>query len=274
VHLLVLTSFSISYCTEWKLCPVWGLCECSSCLHRSCKRHIIHTLGPAWRSHTSVDEDYALSTGEWLCTFQWNVLPSSWTVGPEGEGKFTSRKDKTPQMTWIFTNTAVRISPPTVFPKHRQETIKRYCVKSQNSADLFQFFIPCIIKHIQNNQPNALNLIFLFIPYNSSYMFRQLYAIIMEHLSTFWVTFMLKWLGGRSSSVQSYELCDSLLCIDLLCHTTGSIPVSAGLIYSTFEAWNHTTVDVLRFMLSACQENAQTEVVRVFSLLFCSRVWW
>jgi hypothetical protein len=36
---------------------------------------------------------------------------------------------------------------------------------------------------IENNQPNSLNLIFLFILYNGSYMFRQLYAIIREHLS-------------------------------------------------------------------------------------------
>jgi hypothetical protein len=46
-------------------------------------------------------------------------------------------------------------------------------------------FIPCIIKRTENNQPNAMNLIFLFIPYNGSYMFRQLYAIIREHLCTF-----------------------------------------------------------------------------------------
>jgi hypothetical protein len=38
---------------------------------------------------------------------------------------------------------------------------------------------------IENNQSNALNLIFLFIPYNGCYMFRQLYSIIREHLSTF-----------------------------------------------------------------------------------------
>jgi hypothetical protein len=37
----------------------------------------------------------------------------------------------------------------------------------------------------KNNQPNALNLIYLFIPYSCSYMFRQLYVIIREHLSTF-----------------------------------------------------------------------------------------
>jgi hypothetical protein len=41
------------------------------------------------------------------------------------------------------------------------------------------------LSSIENNQPNALNRIFLFIPYNGYYMFRQLYAIIREHLITF-----------------------------------------------------------------------------------------
>jgi len=46
-------------------------------------------------------------------------------------------KGETSQMTWIFTNTAVRISPPpTVVPKRRQETTNRRCVKSQKNADL------------------------------------------------------------------------------------------------------------------------------------------
>jgi hypothetical protein len=43
----------------------------------------------------------------------------------------------------------------------------------------------CYIDSIENNQPSALNLIFLFIPYKGFYMFRQLYAIIRQHLSTF-----------------------------------------------------------------------------------------
>jgi hypothetical protein len=54
---------------------------------------------------------------------------------------------------------------------------------------LFSFFIliliSCTIKRIENNQPNTLNLMLLSIPYNGSYMFRQLYAIIRKHLSTF-----------------------------------------------------------------------------------------
>jgi hypothetical protein len=132
-----------------------------------------------WRSHTGVDEDYGLSTGEGLRTFRWNVVPSSWTVGPEDEDKLTSWQGATSQTTWIFTNTAVRISqPPTVFPKRRQETTDRRCVKS---------------------------------------------------------------------------------------------PKSAALIYTMFEAWNHATVEVFRFLLSACQENAQTDDGKVCSTLYCSR---
>ena len=49
---------------------------------------------------------------------------------------------------------------------------------------------------------------------------------------------------------------------------------SADLIYTTFEAWNHATVEVLCFLLLAYQDNAQTEVGRVFSLLCCSHVCW
>ena len=49
---------------------------------------------------------------------------------------------------------------------------------------------------------------------------------------------------------------------------------SANLIFTAFEAWNHSAVGVLRFLLAACQENAQTVVGRVFSLLCCSRVCW
>ena len=45
---------------------------------------------------------------------------------------------ETSQMIWIFTNTAVRISPPlTVVPKRRQETTNRY-VKSQTSINLIR----------------------------------------------------------------------------------------------------------------------------------------
>jgi len=106
------------------------------------KRHITHSnlaqhgvlFYETWRSHTGVDEVYALLTGEGLRTFQWNVVTSSWAVGPEDEGKLTSRQEATSQMTWIFTITTVRISqPPTVAPKC-QETTNQRCVKSEESV--------------------------------------------------------------------------------------------------------------------------------------------
>ena len=107
------------------------------------KRHIIQRNSArhgvlfceTWRSHTGVDEDNALSTGEGLQTFRWNVVPSSWAFGPEDEGNLTSWQGEMSQMTWIFTNTIVRISqPPTVVPKCQQETTNGRCVKSQKSA--------------------------------------------------------------------------------------------------------------------------------------------
>jgi len=149
------------------------------------KRRVTHSntvFREIWRSHTCVDEDYALSTGDGLRTFRWNAVPSSWTVDPEDEVKLTSRQGETFQMTWNFTNTAVRISQlPTAVPKRQQETTNRRCLKSQRSTDL---------------------------------------------------------------------------------------------IYTTFKAWDHATVEVLCFLLSARQENAQTEAGRVFSLLCCSCICW
>ena len=152
------------------------------------KRRIIHSNLARYSlifcetvcSHTGDYEDYALSTGEGLLTFQCNVVPSPWTVGPEDEGNLTSWKGETSLMTWILTNTAVRISqPPTVVVKCWQETNNWCCVKSQKRSDL---------------------------------------------------------------------------------------------IYTAFKAWNHATVEVLHFLLSASQENAQTEVGWVFPC--CSRVCW
>jgi len=151
-----------------------------------CKRRIIHSnsawhsllFWERWHSHTGVDEDYALLTSEGLRTLRLNIVPSSWTVGPEDEDKLTSQQDKASQTPCIF-NTTVRISPPpTLVQKRRQEATNRHCVQSQKSADL---------------------------------------------------------------------------------------------IYTVFEAWKHTTVEVLRLLLSACQENAQIEVGRVPSSL-CSHI--
>jgi len=101
--------------------------------HSNSARHGVLFCEPL-RSHKGV-EDYALSTGVGLRTFRFNVVSSSWADGPEGEGKLISRQGATSHMTWIFTNTAVRMSqPPTVVPKRRQETTNRRWVKSQNSA--------------------------------------------------------------------------------------------------------------------------------------------
>ena len=165
-----------------------SFCECGNDIHRSVK-DVSYTVTQPGTIFYSVrhgilthDEDYALSTGEKLRALWWNRVPSSWTVGPDDEGKLTSWQDEMSQMTQIFTNTAVRISPPpAVVPKRRQETTNRHCVKSQKSRDL---------------------------------------------------------------------------------------------IYTAFVAWNYTNVEVLRFLLSACQANAQAEIGRVFSLFCCSRICW
>jgi hypothetical protein len=88
-----------------KVCPVWGFGERGSVLHRSVKDASYTVTRPSTIFYavrhvlTGVDEDYALSTGEGLQTFRWNVVPSSWTVGPEGEGKLTSRQWTRSQIT-------------------------------------------------------------------------------------------------------------------------------------------------------------------------------
>jgi hypothetical protein len=163
---------------------MWGFCECGSDLHRSVKDASYTVTRPGTVSY-SVRHDILtqvlMKTGEGSRAFRWNIVPSSGAVRPEDGGKVTGRQGETPQMTCIFTNTAVRISPsPSVFPKRWQETT--------------------ILRKIP--------------------------------------------------------------------------PKSAYLIYTVFKACNHTTVEVLCCLLSACQENAQTEVGWVFSLLRCSRVCW
>ena len=108
------------------------------------KRHVIHSNSAqnsllfceTLRFHTRANENYAPSTGERLWTFQWNIVAYFWTVCPEDEGELTSQQGETSQMNWIFINTAVRISQPTVVPKRRQETTILRCVKSQKSANL------------------------------------------------------------------------------------------------------------------------------------------
>jgi len=58
---------------------------------------------------------------DWRRTFRWNVMPSSRAVGAEDAGKLTSRQGEKSQMTWIFTNTAMTISPPPTVPKFWRE---------------------------------------------------------------------------------------------------------------------------------------------------------
>ena len=119
--------------------PLWGFCECGNDPHR-CVKDASYTVTRPGMVFCSVRHDVLtqVSTGEGLRTFRLNIkVPSSWTVGPEDEGKLNCRQGQTSHMTWIFTNTAVRISqPPTTVLKRRQETTNRRCVKSQKSADL------------------------------------------------------------------------------------------------------------------------------------------
>jgi len=91
VHLMVLTRVLIYH-------------NARNDLHRSVKDALTLTRpGTVFycatlRSHTGV-EDYALLTGEGLRTFRWNVVPSSWTFGPEDEGKLASREGETSHTT-------------------------------------------------------------------------------------------------------------------------------------------------------------------------------
>ena len=84
------------------MCPVWGFCECGSDLHRSIKDASYttrpYTVFCETRRFDKGVEDDVLSTGEGLRTFRWNVVPSYWAVGPEDEGKLTSRQSETSQM--------------------------------------------------------------------------------------------------------------------------------------------------------------------------------
>jgi hypothetical protein len=64
-------------------------------------------------------------------------------------------------------------------------------------------------------------LIFLFAPYNGSYMFRRLCAIIREHLSTFWVTVCWSdWVVGHL--VCSRKICVTACRVLICCATLPS----------------------------------------------------
>ena len=117
-----------------------GFCECGNDLHTKDASYTLTRPDTVFycetlRSHMGVEE-YALLSGEGLRTFRWNVVPPSWTVGPEYEGKLTSRQGEMSHTTCIFISTAVRMSQPPNVPKRRQETTNRRCVKSQKGADL------------------------------------------------------------------------------------------------------------------------------------------
>jgi hypothetical protein len=107
--------------------PVRGVCECGSDLHRSVKAVLHANSGrhgflfcKKWRYHTG--------SGEGLQIFWQNCLHLGLLA--------LKMKGETSQMICIFTNTAVRISPPpTVVPKRSHETTNP-CVKSQTSANL------------------------------------------------------------------------------------------------------------------------------------------
>ena len=80
--------------------PEWGFCECGSDPHRSVK-DASHTVTRPGMGFCSVRHDVLtqVSTGEGLWTFRLNtIVPSSWTVGPEDEGKLDSRQGETPQI--------------------------------------------------------------------------------------------------------------------------------------------------------------------------------
>jgi len=81
--------------------PVWGFCECGIDPHRSVKDASYKVTRPGTVFY-SVGHDVLTQvlTGERLGTFWLNMkVPSSWTVGPEDEGKLNSRQGQTSQMT-------------------------------------------------------------------------------------------------------------------------------------------------------------------------------
>jgi hypothetical protein len=81
--------------------PAWGICECGNDPHRSVKDASYTVTRPGMVFY-SVRHDVLtqVSTGEGLRTFRLNIkVPSSWTVGPEDDGKLTGRQGETSQMT-------------------------------------------------------------------------------------------------------------------------------------------------------------------------------
>jgi len=122
-----------------KYVQYWGFCECGNDPQKIRKRRVTHSitrpqtglqLCETRLSHTDVD--WWRVTGvsvEHRSAFILDCWPWRW------KGNWIV--DRARRLRWIFTNTAVRISPPpTVVPKRRQETTNRRCVKPPKSADL------------------------------------------------------------------------------------------------------------------------------------------
>jgi hypothetical protein len=80
----------------------WEFGACSIKLHRSIKgvSYIVTRPGMVYSERHDVLTQVLMKimSGEGLWTFGWNVVPSSWTVGPEDEGTLTSRQGKTSQI--------------------------------------------------------------------------------------------------------------------------------------------------------------------------------
>jgi len=84
-------------------------------IHRNLARQDI-LFCETLRSHTGI-EDHALSTGEGLRMFQWKVVPSSWTAGPEDEGKLTSWPSEMSQMTNLHQHRSQNFTTTNFCPK-------------------------------------------------------------------------------------------------------------------------------------------------------------
>jgi len=94
-----------------------------------------------WHSHTGVDEDYALSTGEGLWTFHCKIVLSYWTVGPEDEGKLDSQQGKTSQMTNIHQHRCENFTATKCCPEASGKKLPIDTVQNPKRAQIS--FTPC-----------------------------------------------------------------------------------------------------------------------------------
>jgi len=80
--------------------PVWDFCERGN--YPQIRKDASYTVTRPGMVFCSVIHDILAQvlTGKGLRTFRFNIkVPSSWTVGPEDEGKLDSRQGQTSQMT-------------------------------------------------------------------------------------------------------------------------------------------------------------------------------